>query len=235
MVEKDASVVQDDAAPAAKLSKRQKKNLKKKNAKNVDSVNVDQAKEQTRLCIRKDCTSTNAASFREGRTNEASDIPPAKRHCNMNLPMTRWTDLSASEAAIALVLHLSLRNEADAFSYLERAILILEDQLNTSAVFGAALVHCADRGFLPCVQLLLCCEAPLDGGGTRMLYGGSLKGAIRTPLELAARRGHVEICRELLEARADVGNSRKAAESLRQYGEMFAKERSELLSLLDKY
>ncbi|CAE8692641.1 unnamed protein product [Polarella glacialis] len=132
--------------------------------------------------------------------------------------------------------------KSDAFTFLERELQSIGtdddpcDPVFLSAFLGAALVHCADRGFLECVQFLMSRGAPLDGAGARMLQSLKLQGPARTPLELAARRGHVAICRLLLESGAVCApTARKAAKELSEFGEYFAKERSELLALLDKY
>eukprot|EP00401_Gymnodinium_catenatum_P030898 CAMPEP_0117530166 /NCGR_PEP_ID=MMETSP0784-20121206/38204_1 /TAXON_ID=39447 /ORGANISM="" /LENGTH=250 /DNA_ID=CAMNT_0005326503 /DNA_START=89 /DNA_END=838 /DNA_ORIENTATION=+ len=123
-----------------------------------------------------------------------------------------WLDSSTiADAARGLLIGLSLRSGPDALVFLKIKLMnwgALADPSALAILLGPALLHCSDRGLLPCVTLLLSRGAPADGAGSRAIFRAVPS---RTPLELAAARGHVAICRELLEYGATQGRARDVA------------------------
>lgn len=154
-----------------------------------------------------------------------------KRRCSVNTPQFIWTDRNEVEIAWHVLMDLSLRNAPDAEVYLERELSTFGATTSREefAFLGGALLHCADRGFLSCVRLLLARSASVEYVSSDTRMPRRIK--LRTPLELAAARGHVEVCRALVEQGAAIGRAREAAARLSQFGEYFSDERSALLAL----
>mmetsp|Transcript_63459 Transcript_63459/g.151360 ORF Transcript_63459/g.151360 Transcript_63459/m.151360 type:complete len:207 (-) Transcript_63459:60-680(-) len=91
---------------------------------------------------------------------------------------------------------------------------------------GAALLHAAGRGHAPAVEWLLAASAPMNYSDPRESSGP------RTPLQLAASRGHVNACRLLVGAGADRAGAFEAAQVLTQYGAVFMEERKAIQAML---
>lgn len=134
---------------------------------------------------------------------------------------------------VPLVVSLSLRGAAA----VEK---LLRDEISSAGrlpptVLGAALRHCADRGLLRCVQLLVKQGgAPLDErGGSSATCAAQAEPAGRTALQLAAARGHVEVCRFLLACGANTGGACEAVDRhLAPYEKFFVTELAQLRQLL---
>mmetsp|Transcript_33226 Transcript_33226/g.93239 ORF Transcript_33226/g.93239 Transcript_33226/m.93239 type:complete len:219 (-) Transcript_33226:242-898(-) len=91
---------------------------------------------------------------------------------------------------------------------------------------GAALGHCAGRGLTECVRLLVEASAPLDWVDTTQPAGRV------TPLQLAASRGHVNVCRALVQAGANRAGAAEAVQDLAQYGHVLGDEKRAIQALL---
>eukprot|EP00747_Dinoflagellata_sp_TGD_P042653 gnl/TRDRNA2_/TRDRNA2_142208_c0_seq1.p1 gnl/TRDRNA2_/TRDRNA2_142208_c0~~gnl/TRDRNA2_/TRDRNA2_142208_c0_seq1.p1 ORF type:complete len:196 (-),score=52.62 gnl/TRDRNA2_/TRDRNA2_142208_c0_seq1:78-665(-) len=91
---------------------------------------------------------------------------------------------------------------------------------------GAALGHCAGRGLESSVRLLIASKAPLDAQDPSQVAGRN------TPLQLAASRGHVEVCRLLVDAGADRTGAMEAAHALSELGATFKDERMAIEAIL---
>merc|ERR1712204_102171 len=91
---------------------------------------------------------------------------------------------------------------------------------------AAPLLHCAGRGLATCVHLLIQAKAPVDHCDTTQTVGQ------QTPLQLAAGRGHVEVCRLLVERGANQAGAADAAQSLSKLGATFAQERKQIQAIL---
>mmetsp|Transcript_105737 Transcript_105737/g.166924 ORF Transcript_105737/g.166924 Transcript_105737/m.166924 type:complete len:179 (+) Transcript_105737:77-613(+) len=103
----------------------------------------------------------------------------------------------------------------------------LRKSLNTSGgqprdVLGAALHHCAGRGFTTCVRLLVQAGASLNYCETGQT----------TSLQIAASRGHVDVCQLLIQAGADRTGAMEAAQKLSQLGATFVDERKRIQAML---
>jgi len=134
---------------------------------------------------------------------------------------------------VPLVASLSFRGAAAAEALLREEISSAGPLPPT--VLGAALRHCADRGLLRCVRLLVQQGgAPLDekgGAGASTTQRSGAAGC--TALQLAAGRGNVEVCRFLLGCGADrAGVCHTVERHLAPYEKWFVKELAELRALL---
>lgn len=103
----------------------------------------------------------------------------------------------------------------------EVAEVTLRNELDAAAdwpdeALSVALVHCAGRGLVSCCRLLLDRGAPLNrpAPGTRL-----------TPLQVAASKGQVAVCREFILMGANpVGVAEAALRGIGCYGPLFAAE-----------
>mmetsp|Transcript_1747 Transcript_1747/g.4459 ORF Transcript_1747/g.4459 Transcript_1747/m.4459 type:complete len:202 (+) Transcript_1747:84-689(+) len=93
---------------------------------------------------------------------------------------------------------------------------------------GAALLHCAGRGHAAAVEWLIAAAAPLNWCDPRTDAGP------RTPLQLAASRGHVNACSMLTAAGADRSGALDATKLLTQYGAVFQDERKAIEAILSR-
>mmetsp|Transcript_140235 Transcript_140235/g.349564 ORF Transcript_140235/g.349564 Transcript_140235/m.349564 type:complete len:218 (-) Transcript_140235:104-757(-) len=114
------------------------------------------------------------------------------------------------------------RTESKATEALKKA---LSSGLALEAL-GAALNHCAGRGLAGCVRLLLERGAPMNQPDPSQPLGRS------TPLQLAASRGHVNVCRLLVEAGADKTGALEASQELAKLGAVFAEEKKAIQAAL---
>merc|ERR1712032_195013 len=87
------------------------------------------------------------------------------------------------------------------------------------------LAHCASRGLVPCMRLLLEANASADA---RNQEG-------RTALQLAAGRGHVDACKLLVSAGANRQGALEAVKELTLVGATFAEERKQIEALLQSF
>mmetsp|Transcript_71202 Transcript_71202/g.230499 ORF Transcript_71202/g.230499 Transcript_71202/m.230499 type:complete len:212 (-) Transcript_71202:89-724(-) len=93
-------------------------------------------------------------------------------------------------------------------------------------VLGAALNHMSGRGLASCVRLLIESSAPLNQCDPSQPVGRS------TPLQLAASRGHVNVCRLLVEVGADRAGAMEACQDLAKLGAVFLDERKAIQAVL---
>lgn len=94
------------------------------------------------------------------------------------------------------------------------------------AAMGAALVHLAGRGLDVCVRMLIDCEAPVNACDPTQPPGR------QTALQLAASRGHVNVCRRLVAAGADKTGALEASQELTKLGAVFRDEFAAIKALL---
>eukprot|EP00405_Crypthecodinium_cohnii_P057793 CAMPEP_0206615588 /NCGR_PEP_ID=MMETSP0325_2-20121206/58335_1 /ASSEMBLY_ACC=CAM_ASM_000347 /TAXON_ID=2866 /ORGANISM="Crypthecodinium cohnii, Strain Seligo" /LENGTH=205 /DNA_ID=CAMNT_0054136821 /DNA_START=155 /DNA_END=772 /DNA_ORIENTATION=+ len=95
----------------------------------------------------------------------------------------------------------------------------------TPDVLGALLTHCAGRGLAPAVELLLQNSAPMTSPDLSQQPGRML------PLQLAASRGHVNVCRILVQAGCDRTGALEASQDLAKLGAVFAEEKNAIQAL----
>eukprot|EP00931_Biecheleriopsis_adriatica_P042404 TRINITY_DN24169_c0_g1_i1.p1 TRINITY_DN24169_c0_g1~~TRINITY_DN24169_c0_g1_i1.p1 ORF type:complete len:230 (-),score=69.40 TRINITY_DN24169_c0_g1_i1:159-782(-) len=91
---------------------------------------------------------------------------------------------------------------------------------------GVALGHVAGRGLTSCARLLVEQGALLNIQDPRQPTGRS------TPLQIAASRGHVNVCRLLVESGADKAGAAEAAQELAKLGAVFNEEKRAILAVL---
>mmetsp|Transcript_43859 Transcript_43859/g.113261 ORF Transcript_43859/g.113261 Transcript_43859/m.113261 type:complete len:209 (-) Transcript_43859:41-667(-) len=130
------------------------------------------------------------------------------------------SDRSAAEKLVSFLSR--AKTESKAMEALRKALANSPD----AGALGAALGHCAGRGLATCVRLLLENGAPAD------VHNPLQPPDRTTPLQLAASRGHVNVCRALVEAGADRTGAAEACQALAQLGAVFAEERKAIQALL---
>eukprot|EP00930_Biecheleria_cincta_P074632 TRINITY_DN61845_c0_g1_i1.p1 TRINITY_DN61845_c0_g1~~TRINITY_DN61845_c0_g1_i1.p1 ORF type:complete len:345 (-),score=51.59 TRINITY_DN61845_c0_g1_i1:69-1103(-) len=112
--------------------------------------------------------------------------------------------------------------------------------LGPPAVLGPVMAHCAGRGLENCIKLLLERKASPDsralymGGGPGAAVTGAVRLSPHTAVQLAAKNGHVGVCRILVSAGASSAGVLESLEQLRAYGNLFAREVADLENLLSK-
>mmetsp|Transcript_14711 Transcript_14711/g.44129 ORF Transcript_14711/g.44129 Transcript_14711/m.44129 type:complete len:207 (+) Transcript_14711:152-772(+) len=129
-------------------------------------------------------------------------------------------DRSAADKMVSFLSR--ARTEANVTTCLQKALQNGPDEV----ALGAALAHCAGRGLTTCVKTLIENGAPVNDHDPSQAPGRT------TPLQLAASRGHVNVCRLLVEAGADRTGAAEAAQDLSKLGAVFAEERKAIQTLL---
>jgi len=173
-----------------------------------------------------------------GKYNKKTRVPVTKKTSN-NAPKKQTRKKKKARANINQVLVAVETGDADA----KRVLRILErlKQAKTESkaeaalqkalcgdrsedVKAAALAHFAGNGFTSCVRLLL--------EGRANTESCSPAQDSRTPLQVAASRGHVEVCRLLVAAGANRAGASEAAHELSHLGATFTEERVRIREIL---
>eukprot|EP00927_Polykrikos_kofoidii_P061979 TRINITY_DN56800_c0_g1_i1.p1 TRINITY_DN56800_c0_g1~~TRINITY_DN56800_c0_g1_i1.p1 ORF type:complete len:290 (-),score=42.12 TRINITY_DN56800_c0_g1_i1:75-944(-) len=206
------SVVEPAVAPAPK--KRRKK-AKPRTTRVVPPSSSNRPPDAT---DRKPATDAQGPSMREDRSTG--------KHLVAALVFRRHSTVEA-------FLHRELSKHTVGSAAMAASAAPSDDIVWPKEALGAALAHCAGRGLLSCVRLLLSHGAPVEGG---VGIGGRRSASA---LVAAASCGYIDICKELLSHGAsDRSAARKKVVELAQLNgnrdPAFAKDCAVLMSLLDE-